>query len=338
MKKRFRVAVIVGTRPEAIKLAPVVQFLSRSKTLVPVTISTSQHGEMVGQTLGSFGITINHDLRVMRKAQTLWDLSGRLASRLGRFLDTHRVDAALVQGDTTSAFFGGLCSFYHHIPVGHVEAGLRTGNFYAPFPEEMNRRLLSSVATWHFAPTPQAAGRLRREGVRPTCHRRENHGKPMKAVARGLAELARANAEMIVLFPVHPNPAVRAAMAPQLQSIPNAVLCEPLDYQAFLWCLKRAVLVISDSGGVQEEATALGKPVVVLREQTERPEGIKAGALKLVGTDAGRLVGECQRLLRNAKAHQRICRASSVFGDGHAAERIVKILEQSLNGEHSRPE
>jgi UDP-N-acetylglucosamine 2-epimerase (non-hydrolysing) len=370
--KRIRVAVIVGTRPEAIKMAPVIRALEHSRLLVPVTISTSQHGHMVGQIFRSFQITCYHDLRVMRKAQTLWDLSGRLASRLGRFFAAHPVEAALVQGDSSTAFFGGLCAFYHRIPVGHVEAGLRTGNAYSPFPEEMNRTLLGSLATWHFAPTEDAVRRLCDEGVPAdsihltgntvvdalrwmaprcgdapvkkligaarfgrrlvlvTCHRRENLGTPMKAVADAIAHLALSHPEIAVLFPVHPNPAVRFAVLPRLESIPNVVLCEPLDYDQFLSCLKNAFLVISDSGGVQEEATALGKPVLVLREETERQEGVKAGALRLVGTNKGRILRAGRELLHSARAYRRMCQASEVFGDGHAAQRIVGILERSL--------
>jgi UDP-N-acetylglucosamine 2-epimerase (non-hydrolysing) len=370
--KRHRVAVIVGTRPEAVKMAPVIQALRKSKTLSPVTISTSQHQQMTHQILGSFGVGVDHDLRVMRKGQTLWDLSGRLASKLGRLYQDKLLDAVLVQGDTSSAFFGGLCAFYHKIPVGHVEAGLRTGNSYSPFPEEMNRKLIGPLATWHFPPTADAVKRLLREGVSDktihmtgntvvdalrwmvprcsdvplkkligekamkkrlilvTCHRRESLGKPMESVAAAIAKVASENTDVVFLFPVHPNPAVRTVVLPKLQGIENVVLCEPLDYDQFLSCLKNAYLVLSDSGGVQEEATALGKPVLVLRDTTERQEGVKAGALKLVGTDKNRIVRETRRLLTNKKAYQQMCRASNVFGDGLAAERIVKILEDSF--------
>ena len=353
-------------------MAPVIRALVKSKSLRPVVVSTSQHRQMTRQILGSFGVKVDHDLKVMRKGQTLWDLSGRLAARLGRFYDQNRVAAVLVQGDTTSAFFGGLCAFYHQIPVGHVEAGLRTHEMYSPFPEEMNRTLLGAVASWHFAPTRDAVKRLRAESVPAgtifmtgntvvdalrwmvtrcsvaplkqligvaalrkrlilvTCHRRESFGRPMAAVAGAIATVARENADTVVLFPVHPNPAVRATVLPKLQNIPNVMLCEPLDYGTFLSCLKHAYLVLSDSGGVQEEATALGKPVLVLRESTERQEGVKAGALKLVGTDAKLIVRESGRLLRDAQAYRRMSRASDVFGDGHSAERIVSVLERSL--------
>ena len=353
-------------------MAPVIRELSKSRRLKPITVSTSQHRQMVTQIFDSFGIQADHELRVMRKSQTLSELSGRLATKLGDFLEANRVAAVLVQGDTSSAFFGGLCAYYHQLPVGHVEAGLRTGNPYAPFPEEMNRTLIAAIATWHFAPTKEASKRLLQEGVRAssiyltgntvvdalrwmaprcsdaplkrilgrhhldyplilvTCHRRESLGEPMRDVADGLAELARRNPDSMVLFPVHPNPAVRRAVFPRLKGLRNVILCEPLNYQQFLSCLKHAYVVISDSGGVQEEATALGKPVLVLREETERQEGVRAGALKLVGTDPNKIVKEAERLLGNAAAYRRMSQASDVFGDGHSAARITKILERSL--------
>jgi len=366
------IAVIAGTRPEAIKLAPVIQALSRSTMLAPLVVSTSQHREMVGQVFGAFDIGIDHDLKVMRPGQTLWHLSSRLAERLGEFFQEHPVSAVLVQGDTTSAFFGGLCAYYHKIPVGHVEAGLRTGNAYSPFPEEMNRKLLGALAMWHFAPTRQAKKYLRNEGVPAgqihltgntvvdalrwmalrcslapvkrllgprrmhhrlilvTCHRRENLGAPMASVARALAALAQTHPDVVIVFPVHPNPSVREVMQPPLKPLLNVVLCEPLNYDAFLAFLRHAYFVISDSGGVQEEATALGKPVLVLRKETERQEGVKAGALKLVGTDENVIVRESAKLLNDPVAHARMTRASDVFGDGQAAERIVRVLESSV--------
>jgi UDP-N-acetylglucosamine 2-epimerase (non-hydrolysing) len=370
--KRKPVAVIVGTRPEAVKMAPVIRALKKSRTLYPIILSTSQHQQMTRQILESFGLAVDHDLKVMRKGQTLWDLSSRLASKLGGFFAANKLAAVLVQGDTTSAFFGGLCAFYHKIPVGHVEAGLRTNEMYSPFPEEMNRTLLGALTTWHFPPTQDAVKRLRAENIPAdtifmtgntvvdalrwmiprcsdaplkklvgagalkrrlilvTCHRRESFGKPMASVAAAIAEVARLNPDITVLFPVHPNPRVRETVMPKLQNIPNVVLTEPLDYDQFLSCLKNAYLVLSDSGGVQEEATALGKPVLVLRESTERQEGVKAGALKLVGTDPKRIVRESRRLLTDAAAYRRMSRASDVFGDGRAAEQIVKVLERSL--------
>jgi UDP-N-acetylglucosamine 2-epimerase (non-hydrolysing) len=334
---------------------------------------------MVRQIFGNFGISVDHELRVMRPGQSLSRLSARLVENLGKFVGEQKAAAVLVQGDTSSAFFGALCGFYHHLPIGHVEAGLRTGNRYAPFPEEMNRTLLSALATWHFAPTKQAVAHLRSEGVPAssiyltgntvvdalramasqigigaverivgvnrigdplilvTCHRRESLGPQMKEVAAGLAELARRHPETVMLFPLHPNPAVRRAVVPKLKRLRNVVLTEPLGYQEFLSSLKHAFLVISDSGGVQEEATSLGKPVLVLRSETERPEGVRAGALKLVGTDPAEILFEAERLLKDRAAYRRMSRASNVFGDGHAGARIVKILERSLVGKGGHP-
>lgn len=370
--KRRRIAVIVGTRPEAIKLAPVIRELARSRRLQPVVVSTSQHKEMTLPILRDFGVHVDADLDVMRPRQNLWGLSSRLVRTIGDFLSRHRVDAVLVQGDTSSAFFGGLCAFYHKIPVGHVEAGLRSGDVYSPFPEEMNRSLLGRIATWHFAPTTLAAAKLRREGVARarihvtgntvvdalrwmirrvndaplqrlvghlprsrrlvlvTCHRRESLGAPMVEVARAIATLARENPSLTVLFPIHPNPAVREVMMPVLKPCGNVHVCEPLGYADFLACLKRAWLVLSDSGGVQEEATALGKPVLVLRDVTERMEGVRAGSLRLTGANRNRILREARRLLRSESAWKAMARASKVFGDGHAAKRIVTVLERAL--------
>jgi UDP-N-acetylglucosamine 2-epimerase (non-hydrolysing) len=372
MKKRFQIGVIVGTRPEAIKLAPVIQALSKSKICRAVTISTSQHEQMVKQIFKSFGIQADHDLQVMRRSQTLPELASRLTSKLGSFFSKHRMDAVLVQGDTSTAFFGGLSAFYHQIPVGHVEAGLRSGDCYSPFPEEMNRSLLGRVATWHFAPTRDAVHRLSQENVPAsaiyltgntvvdalrwmaprsngnslkkllgdlpkgqrlilvTCHRRENLGVPMKNVAKAIAALSKRHPEVVIIFPVHPNPAVRASVMPDLKNLSNVKLCEPMDYDQFLACLQRSYLVLSDSGGVQEEATALGRPVLVLRKETERQEGVNAGALKLVGTDTRKILRESERLLRDSRAYRRMTRASNVFGDGHSAQKIVRILEREL--------
>jgi UDP-N-acetylglucosamine 2-epimerase (non-hydrolysing) len=372
--KRMPVAVIVGTRPEAVKLAPVIRAMEGSKILRPVLVATSQHGAIVRGIFRNFDLQVAHDLHVMRAGQTLWDLSSRLLARLGRFFAGHKVAAVLVQGDTTSALCGAMAAFYHHLPTGHVEAGLRTGNVAAPFPEEMNRTLLTRLVSWHFAPTTLAADRLRGEGIptsmvfhtgnpvvdalrwmmsrcrlkesalakligrnnldRPlilvTCHRRESLGQAMRSVARGLARVAQSQPEAVILFPLHPNPAVRQAMLPRLSRLPNVILCGPLDYLQFVACLQHARFVLSDSGGIQEEATALGKPLLVLRHETERPEGLSTGVVKLVGTEAGRILRECDRLLTDQRVYARMCQASDVFGDGRAGPRIVRILEKQL--------
>ena len=373
---RRLVAVIAGTRPEAVKVAPVIRKLADSPVLAPLVVSTSQHREMTQQIFDDFGISVDVDLDVMRPRQNLWDLTARVSSKMGAFFEGNPVSAVLVQGDTTSAFAGALAGFYHRIPVGHIEAGLRSHDRYSPFPEEMNRMLLGCVAGWHFAPTPYAARQLRRENVSAddifmtgntvvdalhwmvqrvseevlpaaarnkdrrlvlvTCHRRENLGEPMAEIAGAVRDLADKHDDLHFLFPVHPNPAVRDAVYPVLSGHPSITLCEPLGYDEFLAALKRAWLVLSDSGGVQEESTALGKPVLVLRKETERPEGVKAGTLKLVGTDRARIVDEVGRLSSSRAAYAKMTKGSKVFGDGKAAERIVSVLEEKLQPSGAR--
>ena len=364
------IAVIVGTRPEAIKLAPVIRSLKASDTLQAFTISTSQHAEMTAQIFDSFGISPDLDLRVMRPRQSLWDLTASLSTTLGQVFSGNRIDAVVVQGDTTSAFMGGLSAFYHKIPVGHVEAGLRSHNRYSPFPEELNRVMLSRLANWHFAPTDFSASLLRAENIPDesifvsgntvvdalqwmirhsngsslpagvpenpsqlilvTCHRRENIGVPMRSVALAIKHLAEKHPGVHFLFPLHPNPSVRENVMPLLDGQPGIALCEPLDHDEFLSALRQSRFVLSDSGGVQEEATALGKPVLVLRRETERPEGVTAGTLRLIGTDAQDVIRETENLLTNRAAYEAMTNGSNVFGDGHAAEHITRILEEKL--------
>jgi UDP-N-acetylglucosamine 2-epimerase (non-hydrolysing) len=364
------IAVIVGTRPEAIKLAPVIRSLQESDSLQPFTISTSQHAEMTAQIFNSFGITPDLDLRVMRPRQSLWDLTASLSTTLGQVFSGNRFDAVLVQGDTTSAFVGGLCAFYHKIPVGHVEAGLRSHNRYSPFPEELNRVMLSRLADWHFAPTEFSASLLRAENIPDesifisgntvvdalqwmiqhsrnsdlpagvpenrrqlilvTCHRRENIGVPMRSVALAIKHLSEKHPGVHFLFPLHPNPSVRENVLPLLSNQPGITLCEPLNHEEFLSALRQSRFVLSDSGGVQEEATALGKPVLVLRRETERPEGVTAGTLRLIGTDVQDVIRETENLLANPVAYEAMTNGSNVFGDGHAAEHITRILEEKL--------
>jgi len=366
------IAVVVGTRPEAIKLAPVIRELSESAALNPFTISTSQHGEMVSQIFDNFGITPDIDLHVMRPRQKLWDLTAVLSRELGELFGSRPVDAVVVQGDTTSALVGGLAAFYHKIPVGHVEAGLRSHRRYSPFPEELNRTLLGRLADWNFAPTEYAADKLRRENVDGdsiyvcgntvvdalkwmvsrlrcrglpaglgdgrkrlvlvTCHRRENLGLPMRSVALAVKHLAESHPDTHFLFPVHPNPGVRELVMPVLSNQRGVTLCEPLNYEEFLSVLQQSHLVLSDSGGVQEEATALGKPVLVLRRETERPEGVVAGTLRLVGTDVQDIMGSAHELLVNDEAHRAMSNGSSVYGDGRASKRIRAVLEEKLAG------
>ena len=372
-QNKKNIAVIVGTRPEAIKLAPVIQSLRKSQSLSPLVISTSQHGDMVNQIFENFGISPDIDLDVMRPRQKLWDLTSVLSSELGELFSNRPPSAVVVQGDTTSAFVGGMCAFYNKIPVGHVEAGLRSHNRYSPFPEELNRVMLGRLANWHFAPTEFSANLLRAENIDDegifvcgntvvdalnwmvkrnrseklpaalsnktgklilvTCHRRENLGHPMRSVALAIKHLAESHPNVQFLFPLHPNPAVRELILPILDNQAGITLCEPLNYDEFLTVLQNAHMVLSDSGGVQEEATALGKPVLVLRRETERPEGVEAGTLRLVGTDVQDIMRETDRLLKDKAAYDAMTNGSKVFGDGHAAEKITHILEEKIAGE-----
>jgi UDP-N-acetylglucosamine 2-epimerase (non-hydrolysing) len=353
----------MGTRPEIVKLAPVI-FAARSSNAETIMIATGQHDEMARQMLRVFEPEPDHSLRVMRRGQSLHRLTARLIDSLADVLERERPDLVVVQGDTTGTFAGALAAFYAGAPVAHVEAGLRTGNLHAPFPEEANRRLVSELATFNFCPTHLAAENLRAEGVAEgsievvgntvvdalhwareairgnedltflprsprrvlvTMHRRENQGETMSSLARALAQVGR-RSDTTILFPVHLSPEVRKAVVPALQGVPGVILREPLDYldmvRALLWC----DLVVTDSGGVQEEAPTFGRPVLVVREATERPEAVLAGVARVVGTDSTRLVEEVERLLDDERAYAEMARVVSPFGDGHAAERIVARL------------
>jgi UDP-N-acetylglucosamine 2-epimerase (non-hydrolysing) len=324
---------------------------------------------MSAQIFSNFGITPDLDLRVMRPRQSLWELTAALSTSLGQLFSGNRIDAVVIQGDTTSAFVGGLCAFYHQIPVGHVEAGLRSHDRYSPFPEELNRVMLSRLANWHFAPTEFSASLLRAENIPEesiyvsgntvvdalqwmirhstssrlpegvpenpqlilvTCHRRENIGKPMRSVALAIKHLSQMHPEIHFLVPLHPNPSVRENLTPVLANQRGISLCEPLNHDEFLSALRQSRFVLSDSGGVQEEATALGKPVLVLRRETERPEGVDAGTLRLIGTEVQDIIQETENLLTNPSAYESMTKGSNIFGDGHAAEHIIRILEEKL--------
>lgn len=373
MSERRRVLVIFGTRPEAIKLAPVIEALAVSTRLTPRVCVTGQHREMLDQMLALFEITPDHDLAVMRPDQDLFDVTARALLGLRDVLDRERPAAVLVQGDTTSALVAALASFYRQIPVGHVEAGLRTGEPYNPFPEEMNRRLTSHLATWHFPPTDRAAENLRREGVPAerivvtgntivdalqeivarlartpvppavpperlggrrlvlvTGHRRESFGGGMRNICQALHDLAERHPDVVIVYPVHLNPAVQQPVREILGAHPRIVLTPPLEYLPFVDLMRRAYLILTDSGGLQEEAPSLGVPVLVMRETTERPEAVAAGTARLVGTDRAAIVGAANELLDDAAAHQRMRAAHNPFGDGRAAARIVAHLERVL--------
>ena len=362
-----RIVCVLGTRPEAIKMAPVIQRLKREACFDVRVLATAQHRHLLDQVLDAFGIEPDIDLDVMRPNQALNTLAARLLLDFDEVLKAERPAAVLAQGDTTTVMTAALASFHLRIPFGHVEAGLRTGDLANPFPEELNRVVAGRLAAWHFAPTEGARDNLLREGVRAgsilvsgntvidalltvagstpalaqpiepgqrmilmTMHRRENFGAPMRSICDAVNRLTAANPDLRVLFPVHPNPNVRAVVEGMLGGNRAVICTEPLEYVQFIAAMQRATLVLTDSGGVQEEAPALGKPVLVLRTETERPEAIAAGVARLVGFDAGRVAVEAQRLLDDPSAHAAMARGVSPYGDGHAAERIVEFLKKRL--------
>ncbi|MEI9973084.1 MAG: UDP-N-acetylglucosamine 2-epimerase (non-hydrolyzing) [Ignavibacteriota bacterium] len=364
-----KVLLIFGTRPEAIKLCPVLLHLrSRPDEFQVKCCVTAQHREMLDQVLHVFGVSPNYDLDLMQPGQSLTQSSARMLASLEPVLAAERPDIVLVQGDTTTTFCGALAAFYARIAVGHVEAGLRTGDMAQPFPEELNRVLTTRLSAIHFAPTEGAADNLRREnvladrivvtgntgidavlevderlreghlpgielaGLDPskrlivvTAHRRENHGAPLEAICRALVRLAR-RGDVQIVYPVHRNPRVAGPVERCLGGEPGILLCEPMDYVPFVDLMRRAYLLLTDSGGIQEEGPSLGKPVLVLREKTERPEAVAAGTVKLVGTDATRIVHETELLLDHRAEFERMARAHNPYGDGHASERIGDAL------------
>ncbi len=367
-----RVLVVFGTRPEAIKLCPVVQALQTQKNVETVVCVTAQHRQMLDQVLTVFGLKPDFDLDLMQPGQTLSALSGRLIAGLEKvFLDS-KPSLTVVQGDTTTTLCGALCSFYAHVPVAHVEAGLRTFDLDAPFPEEMNRVLTARLAALHFAATEWAAQNLRDEGVAldrievtgntgidavlsirasleagqlsgvslpidssrklivVTAHRRESFGEGFVNICEAIAELARRD-DVQIIWPVHPNPNVERAVGQILRGRANVLLIDPLDYSPFVDLMRRAYLLITDSGGVQEEGPSLGKPILVLREKTERPEAVEAGTVKLVGTDGVAIVREAVRLLEDPKEYERMARLHNPYGDGHASGRIARRIAGYLS-------
>lgn len=380
-----RVAVIFGTRPEAIKLAPVILALRREPGITCRVCVTAQHRQMLDQVLETFEIRPDADLDLMRPDQSLAEFAARAVSGVDRYLAEDRPDLVLVQGDTTTVFGATLAAFYRRIPVGHVEAGLRTGDLAAPWPEEANRVLTSRLAALHFAPTRWSRDNLRREGVPARCirvtgnpvidalmiarrrvmgrefevpglpeswragsvprlvlitgHRRESFGKGFENICRAIGDLARAHPDVHFVYPVHLNPRVREPVERWLRGTgtrsgqrPNVHLLEPLSYLPFVGLMARATLVLTDSGGIQEEAPSLGKPVLVMRDTTERPEGVKAGTVRLVGTNREILVREVERLLGDERAYRRMAARRNPYGDGRASARIVAACRAFLEG------
>jgi UDP-N-acetylglucosamine 2-epimerase (non-hydrolysing) len=371
MKKR--VMCVFGTRPEAVKLAPVFHALKATPFLEPIAVLTAQHREMLDQMLKWFAIEPNYDMNLMRHGQTLAELTSRVVLAVDKLIGEIRPDLLLVQGDTVTVMASALAAFYQKVPVGHVEAGLRTNDRYSPFPEEMSRRQTGRLATLHFAPTQRAVNNLLREGITEhvyltgntvidalldttrrlpsatidqalfggadfdkykvllvTAHRRENWGGGMEEIARALRQIADRFEDVQILYPIHKNPTVRQSIEPLFENHPRMILVEPLDYVPFVYAMQRCCFILTDSGGVQEEAPSLGKPVLVMRENTERPEAVEAGASKLVGATQASIVTAASQLILDKAFFNTMANTINPFGDGQAAVRIAGHIEEYL--------
>ena len=371
--KKIKLMTVFGTRPEAIKMCPLVLEMQKYPDFIePIVAVTAQHREMLDQVLQLFAIKPDCDLNIMTAGQTLYDVTGRALAGLKDVLAEAQPDMVLVHGDTTTTFVGALASFYAQIPVGHVEAGLRTGNKFSPYPEEMNRKLTGAIADIHFAPTSTSKNNLLKENIDPaaivvtgntvidalqttvkadyrftdsglqkalaggkrlilvTTHRRENLGEPMRHVYQALRKVLENHPDVEAIFPVHKNPKVREIVDEELGKLAQVHLIEPLDYEPFANLMAKVDIVLTDSGGIQEEAPALGKPVLVLRDTTERPEAVDAGTVKLVGTAYDDVLRETSLLLDDSKYYQSMAEAANPYGDGRACERIIrKILHEN---------
>lgn len=366
------VMTIYGTRPEAIKVAPVITALETDDRFDSLTVVTGQHREMLDQVNDVFGIVPDHDLDIMSHGQTLGEIFARVMARLDPILDARRPDAVIVQGDTSTSTAAALAAFYRQIPVVHLEAGLRSGDIMSPFPEEANRKITSQIASLHLAPTLRSLANLVAEGVRledivvtgntvidalylaverrtaftdpaveraaasgrrivlVTTHRRENWGAAMEGMGRALARVARRFPDVEIVLPVHRNPVVREAVLPHLDGLANVTVTEPLGYGEFTHLLSLSTLVLTDSGGLQEEAPSLGKPVLVMRDNTERPEAVEAGTARLIGTAEERVVAEVHRLLTNEAAYAAMAQAVNPYGDGRSAGRVLDATARML--------
>lgn len=364
------VLCVFGTRPEAIKMAPVVLAIARALDLELKVCVTAQHRQMLDQVLDLFGIVPDVDLDLMQPGQTLSDLTGRVLTKLTPVLKALKPDLVLVHGDTTTTMAASLASFYEQIPVAHVEAGLRTDDLYNPFPEEMNRRLTSQLTRLHFAPTATARRQLERDGIDPrgiyltgntvidalletaskvepasiegrvilvTAHRRENWGEPLKDICLAVRDLVERNPDVRVVFPAHLNPIVQNTAREILGNLERVRIIDPLDYAPFVKAMKESHLILTDSGGVQEEGPSLGKPVLVMRTTTERPEAVEAGTVRLVGVKRADIFRNAQELLDDAQAYARMANAVNPYGDGHAAERIVEAIRYFFGLRSDRP-
>lgn len=367
MAQRIKVMTVFGTRPEAIKMAPIVLKMAQQPTIFePVTVVTAQHREMLDQVLDIFHIQPAYDLNIMQPNQTLAQITSRVLTQLDSIIDTEKPDIILVHGDTTTTFAASVSAFYHQIPLGHVEAGLRTWDKYSPYPEEMNRQLTDVLSDVYFAPTTLSQQNLEKENhpkdaivvtgntaidalqqtvsadyhhavlndidpkqkvILLTMHRRENQGAPMERVFKAIRQVVETHPDTELVYPVHLSPRVQKVAQQELAGVDRVHLIEPLDVVDFHNLAARSYLIMTDSGGVQEEAPSLGKPVLVLRDETERPEGVTAGTLKLVGTDPERVTEAMTTLLTDEAAYQRMAEAKNPYGDGHASERILDAIQ-----------
>ena len=370
-----KIVVVFGTRPEAIKLAPVIKKLKEDKkNFNTIVCITAQHREMLDQVIRLFNIKVNYDLDLMRKNQSLYGITQTILNGVSKVLQKEKPDLVIVQGDTTTTFASSLASFYEKIKIAHIEAGLRTDNKYSPFPEEINRRMTTVLSDYHFPPTETSKNNLINEGIDSknifvtgntvidallmtvsilksskvqkfkefagvdfnkkiilvTGHRRESFGEGFENICMALKKIAYTNKDLIIVYPVHLNPNVRKPVNRILDRVLNVKLIEPLDYKPFVYLMNKSYLILTDSGGIQEEAPSLGKPVLVMRDTTERPEGIKAGTVRLVGTSENKIVRETLRLLYKEKEYKKMCRAHNPYGDGKASERIVSILRKNI--------
>lgn len=369
--KKLKLMTVFGTRPEAIKMCPLVLEMGKYPDYIePIVAVTAQHREMLDQVLELFNIKPDYDLNIMASGQTLYDITTRALTGLKEVIEEAKPDMVLVHGDTTTTFAGALAAFYAQVPVGHVEAGLRTGNKYSPYPEEMNRKLTGSIADMHFAPTSTSKANLLKENVNPetilvtgntvidalqttvkadyefadaefnkifahgnrlilmTTHRRENLGEPMRNVYKALRKVLETHADVEAIFPVHKNPKVREIVQEELGGLDRVHLIEPMDYEPFANLMGKVDIVLTDSGGIQEEAPALGKPVLVLRDTTERPEAVDAGTVKLIGTAYEDVLRETNLLLDDSAHYKKMAEAANPYGDGKACERIIRAILQ----------